>query len=256
MTRALRSMSPGRAVLGKLCAAGAVLFAAAPLVLMAACSASTTKKANSSADQAFAGCKAVERTETENECWQRFLEQYATSGSLEQWSYARLRMRSLARGGASGAWAPASSAEPSSAPASACTSVKKTVFINANGGWQPTGISVPRLAALDISAKGEVHTCAQGGCGDKCYAKWVGPEGVVGCPTQSNNPVPRGPSMALIAKLGGPAQLVGKSKLLASTRSAELELAVNDTIFDDNAGSFQVDIKVTCPSPLPITNAT
>lgn len=113
-----------------------------------------------------------------------------------------------------------------------------------------TGINISTGDRIRFSATGTVATLPQspdsGG----------GPDGN-GHPCTSDCLLPSADFGALIGKIGsGPWFLIGQLRNVTATRSGALVLAVDDTVFDDNLGQYQVAVHVDTTAPACVPNAT
>jgi outer membrane protein OmpA-like peptidoglycan-associated protein len=118
------------------------------------------------------------------------------------------------------------------------------VVVPAKESWKATGISLNPGDEVAVEACGKVHTCEKGGCGNACYAKWTGPEGLTSCPKLPLK-APDAPVMALVGRIGqsGGFEIGSKSSFTASS-AGELALATNDEMHGDNGGAFKVRLTV------------
>ena len=120
---------------------------------------------------------------------------------------------------------------------------ERTVSIPANQPWTDTGIDIAPNMTVEITAEGEIKFSSGGS---------AGPEGDRGAiSNRSNYPIPSEGVGALIAKLrrtngqDSSIRYIGSSNRLStgSNDAGRLFIGVNDDIFRDNTGSYQVTIR-------------
>ena len=115
-----------------------------------------------------------------------------------------------------------------------------TITVPGSSTGMNTGIVLPIGEHIEITAEGSVNTWPQ-----EPTNPWGGPNGN-GSLCTSECLMPAANFGALIGRLGGNGEwfLIGSYKAFFADVSDELIMAVNDTVHDDNIGSFTVSVRV------------
>ena len=134
----------------------------------------------------------------------------------------------------------AASAEPDFFPAPA---VDRQVLVRGTSAGTRTGVTVAPGDQMRFSATGLVNTLPP-------FTDSEGGPNGNGNPCTLDCLVPDADFGALIGKIGdgGPGFVIGQQSNRTADRSGEVILAVNDSIFFDNEGQYQVSIHVETPA--------
>jgi hypothetical protein len=112
-----------------------------------------------------------------------------------------------------------------------------TITVNGNQPWTPTGITVRKGDRLSLSSTGEVQLSAD-------TNDVATPDGARSGRYAARARMPRTIAGALIGRIGPNGQPfgIGTQTLIPAPGAGQLFLGVNDDVFTDNQGSFQVTI--------------
>jgi hypothetical protein len=116
--------------------------------------------------------------------------------------------------------------------------------------WTDTGLIVPRGSTIDFSASGSITW-------DPTVSEpTVGPQGASWTPSGVGAPweflLPNDPIAGLIGKIGSDTFFIGATRRVTSATGGSLQLGLNERwkqgCWDDNSGSFTVDVRVSAPT--------